>query len=166
MKTLALIAFTLLSLHAKAHDLKGLWQDVESGDLVRFITVSGSDHYTSKMDYVEPDGRLSYTISQVAKIPRNGSRLRHGTISYYDSRGCSFENLPLTVEFHGKNEVSILTTTPRYKYQKITVTVDGYLTCRTPSGHYYRCGRPKPTVNHRCKVLEYVQEPNALSRIR
>jgi hypothetical protein len=164
MKAFLILSLTALALSAEANELGGLWQDSDTGSTIRFVSVKGMDRFTSTQKFVHPNGNYLYSTTKILQVPRTGKNSRMGSISYYDSRGCSFENLPVNVEFQTDDEVNLLITTPRYKFQTLTTTRDEYNTCRTAAGYYYRCGRPRPTVSHRCKILDYIQEPFALSR--
>lgn len=142
------IALFLLSSSAFAYDLGGRWMNTKDGTVVNFIKVKDTYRQYSSASFTDQWGRLQYKIDQNVVIIASGTENLEGSVTFYDSRGCTFKDLPLVVEFQSGNTVSILMTVPRYKFQTITD--------RT----YPR----RPTVRHNCRVLEYVDVPVELIR--
>ncbi len=147
MKFLAAI-FILGSFSAFAGDLSGRWRNSEDGTVVNFIRINGSYKQYSSAKYTYPNGRLAYTIDQSISIPVIDDSKLEGSVDFLDSRGCSFKELPVLVEFQDKKRVNFLLTVPRYKFQTIT-TGDRY--------------NPR-SVRNACRVLEYVEVPIELIR--
>ncbi|MES2525962.1 MAG: hypothetical protein V4598_02705 [Bdellovibrionota bacterium] len=143
MKVLAFLLI-LGSQTAFAGDLSGRWQNSEDGTIVNFIAINGNLRQYNSANYNYPNGRLAYKIDQAITIPHTGGDRLQGKVDFYDSRGCTFKDLPVFAEFQNENTVNFLLTVPRYKFQTITQ------------------GR---SVRHACRVLEYVEVPVELIRL-
>ena len=151
----ALLTVYDLALAAESFDLRGSWMrsNAQEGEkAIQFIKIGETYRATSQERFVFENGRLSHTIDQSVKIIKlEGSEL-HGTVDFYDSRGCSFKNLEVLVEFQNEQTVNVLMTVPRYKFLTYT---------RTPENRWDR-----PTVlRTECKVLEYVEVAVQLYRL-
>ena len=147
MKLLGIFLF-LGTTSVFAGDLSGRWRNSQDGTVVNFIKINGSYKQHSSARYNYPGGRLAYTIDQAISIPVSDDSWQEGEVAFFDSRGCSFKNLPVTVEFQSSRKVNFLLTVPRYKFQTIT------------TGERFR---PR-SVRHTCRVLEYVEVPVELIR--
>lgn len=137
---------------AGTFDLGGSWLRSQAGPdekPIQFISVGTQFRSHSSERFVFENGRLSHTIDQSVKINKTDLT---GTVSFYDSRGCSFKDLDVIVEVQGQDVVNVLMTVPRYKFVTIS---------RTPQNRWER-----PTViRTECRVLEYVEVPVQLYRM-
>lgn len=140
---LLLIGFLLPTL-ALAADLTGRWRNTGDGTVVNFLRVGGQIHQYNSSNYTDQWGRLQYKIDQRLTLPATGEERLSGVASFYDSRGCSFKDLPVTLEFQSDVTINVLMTVPRYKFQTLTERRDRY---------------SPPTVRTRCRILEYVEVP-------
>lgn len=178
MKTIIITCLVFLSPLALAADLSGLWEKTFSERVerpVHFILVDGFYRTSSQERFVFESGELSHTINQHVKITPAESELLSGTVDFYDSRGCSFTKLPVKVEFQNEDLVNILMTVPRYKYVTISSGPAGRrrypVYCTDYYGRSYICSYewrrlPPRSVRSECQVLEYVEVPVQLERIR
>lgn len=176
MKKILLLLLTLTS-SALAQDfnLSGDWISTNSHHSLKFILVGNTYHLSSQERFVYPNRSLSHTIDQHLKVPRLHTRSIKGSVDFYDSRGCSFKDLPVKIYFESPDVVNVLMTVPRYVVQKITTgPVDGYYRPRycTAPGRY---GRPsyqyicsseyvRPSVRVECRLLEHIEIPVQLER--
>ncbi len=173
--TIYLSVFSHLTL---ASDLSGLWTRTtgeRDQNPVQFILIDGAWRFTSQERFIFEDGRLSHTIDQSVKIQQTNTDFLQGTVDFYDSRGCSFKNLTVKAEFQNADLVNILMTVPRYKYVTISAgpsrSYDRPIYCwyhGYPYRYRYICGyEPAPrSVTTECRLLEYVEVPVQLERIR
>lgn len=178
-KTLFLLLSIPLSSWAIEHDLSGVWlsSNANADNPVEFISVDGVYHFYSQETYVFPNQEVSHTIDQSLKIMIEDSSAIVGSVDFYDSRGCSFKDLPVKGEFASADVVNFLVTVPRYKTVRITTgPTSGYyrpIYCTAPG----RYGRPpyqyicdheyvRPNVRVECRLLEYVEVPVQLKRNR
>lgn len=167
------ILLGLLTSWAQAFELVGFWKNLESpGEKpLQFIKISNAYHFHSQERFVFPDGAVSHTIDQSVKLVQASETTLTGSVDFYDSRGCSFKNFPVTVEFQNADVASVLMTVPRYQY--VTTTVyrpDSYERpryCRYPGGIYI-CGSEPVVISRRseCRLLETVEIPVTLERAR
>ncbi len=176
MKKLIPILLTLTSsAMAQEFDLAGNWVSTTSQDLLRFISMENNFHFSSQERFVFPNRTLSHTIDQHVVIPKSYARSIQGSVNFYDSRGCSFKNLPVKVYFETPEVVNVLMTVPRYVVQRIsTGPVNGYyrpVYCTAPgrygrTPHQYICGSEyvRPNVRVECRLLEHVELPVQLVR--
>ena len=176
MKKVLLILLTLTSsAFAQEFDLSGNWITANSQGFLRFISMENDYHYSSQEKFVFPNRTLSHTIDQHVVIPKIDARSIQGRVDFYDSRGCSFKNLPVKIYFQTPEVVNVLMTVPRYVVQRIsTGPVNGYyrpVYCTAP-GRYgrtpyqYICGSEyvRPNVRVECRLLEHVEIPVQLER--
>lgn len=178
MKKLLILLLTFpLTSWALDYDLSGVWISSSSSPdhPVEFIPVDGVFHYYSQETYVFPNREVSHTIDQSLKVISDNSPIIEGSVDFYDSRGCSFKDLPVKGEFAGKDVVNFLVTVPRYKTVRITTgPTSGYyrpIYCTAP-GRYgrrpyqYICDHEyvRPNVRTECRLLEYVEVPVQLKR--
>lgn len=175
MKFLIAVFLTSSAFAHTTFDLAGKWQKTTGTGHeapVHFIKINGQYHYHGKENYVFQDGRLSHTIDQDVKIHSLNGDMFEGTVSFFDSRGCSYKNLKVTGEFQNESVVNILMTVPRY--QVVTVTTrrntparPRYCRVPYPGRGYYVCGHIPEVVSRRteCRLLEYVEVPVQLERI-
>jgi hypothetical protein len=154
------VLFTLFTVYnvafaADGVDLRGSWlrTNAQEGERpVQFIQVGGMFRSYTQERFVFENGRLSHTIDQSVKIKRSEGPELHGTVDFYDSRGCSFKDLEVVVDVQSSNIINVLMTVPRYKFVTIS---------RTPENRWER-----PTVlRTECRVLEYVEVPVQLYRL-
>ena len=163
--------FLLLSTQALASNfnLSGIWDT--GNNSVEFISIDGTLYTQTTERFVFPDGSLSHTIQQSLKIPKSNTAIQSGTVDIFDSRGCSFPELPVKLEFQSADVVNFLITYPRYKVVTITTgPTEGYYRpryCESPySRRPYICGREwvRPNQRQECRLVEYVQTPITLRR--
>lgn len=124
MKKILLLLLTLTS-SALAQDfnLSGDWISTNSHHSLKFILVGNTYHLSSQERFVYPNRSLSHTIDQHLKVPRLHTRSIKGSVDFYDSRGCSFKDLPVKIYFESPDVVNVLMTVPRYVVQKITTAL-------------------------------------------
>lgn len=163
---------------ALASDLSGLWGRTNRGHdekPLNFILVDGAYRYTSQERFVFENGELSHTIDQSVKMTKSDSSALTGTVDFYDSRGCSFKNLAVKAEFQNEDLINILMTVPRYKHVTISAGPHGRrrypVYCWDYYGQRYTCGYdwrtlPPRSVTTECRLLEYVEVPVQLERIK
>lgn len=147
MKTI--ITLLLVSTSAFAHDLAGRWVNTEDGTVVSFLKIGGEIRQRNTSFYKDQWGRIEYTIEQQLTLPVTGAKRVEGKVTFFDSRGCSFKDLPVVAEFQNESLLNVLVTVPRYKFQTITESRDRY---------------SRPSVRYNCRVLEYVEVPVELER--
>lgn len=165
-----LFCFLFLSTSAFAFELAGTW-DTDSNE-VEFIEVDGTLYTQTTERFVFPDGELSHTIQQSFKIPKSTSTIQTGTVDIFDSRGCSYQNLDVKLQFQSEDVVNFLITYPRYKIVTITTgPTSGYyrpVYCNSPypRGRPYICRREyvRPSQRQECRLVEYVKTPVTLRR--
>lgn len=145
----SVIALLLVSTSAFAYDLSGRWVNTEDGTVVYFLKIGNEFRQRNSSSYNDQWGRLDYTIDQQITLPVTTAGRVEGKVSFFDSRGCSFRDLPVVFEFQNETSVNALVTVPRYKFRTITESRDRY---------------SRPAVRHSCRVLEYVEVPVELSR--
>lgn len=158
----------IFSTGAFATELAGKWRNTTDGSIISFLSVNQSVYQYSSQKFTYPNGSVAYTIDQAVTLPSTGEDKLEGTVDFYDSRGCSFKDLPVIVEFQDARTVNVLMTVPRYKFQTITTGEPYYRPryCQGPYGTYI-CGstRVNPSVSHSCRVLEYVDVPVELKKL-
>lgn len=167
-----LISFSVFS--AVASDLSGQWINLQdySAKPVTFIKIKDHFFFHSQEKFVFPDGRLSHTIDQSVKIKVSSEDTLLGTVDFYDSRGCSFNDYDVVVQFQRDDLANILMTVPRYKFVTTTVSNQQYdrpRYCKDPRNpnRIYICGR-EPVVISRtseCRLMEKVEVPVQLQKI-
>lgn len=173
MKTL-FVFISLFSFAAMASDLSGQWLNLRdpSAKPISFIKIKDHYYFHSQERFVFPDGRLSHTIDQSVKIKVSNGNTLEGTVDFYDSRGCSFKDYSVVVEFQREDLANVLMSVPRYKFVTTTVTNQQYdrpRYCRDPyhPNRVYICGR-EPVVISRsseCRLMEKVEVPVELQKI-
>lgn len=176
MKMLIVVLLTLASSAlAQEFNLSGGWISTHTQELVRFIPLENNYHFSSQEKFVFPNGTLSHTIDQHVVLPKISNRSIQGSVDFYDSRGCSFRNLPVQIYFETPEVVNVLMSVPRYVVQRIsTGPVNGYhrpVYCTAP-GRYgrtpyrYICGSEyvRPNVRVECRLLEQVETAVQLVR--
>lgn len=151
----ALLTVYDLALASESFDLRGSWMrtNAQEGErAIQFIAIGDTYRAQSQERFVFENGRLSHTIDQSVKIKKaEGSEL-HGTVDFFDSRGCSFKDLAVIVDIQNDRTINVLMTVPRYKF----VTYS-----QTPVNRWER-----PTVlRTECRVLEYVESVVQLYRL-
>jgi hypothetical protein len=174
------LLFILLGLStatfAMNYSLKGKWRlegERFSKPLI-FMEFDGVTHEYTQQKFVNPNGTLQYTIDQALKLVPSSDGGYEGTVDFYDSRGCSFTDLPVIVSFISKEAVNVLMTVPRYKVLKITTghssSYDGPLYCQgvNPYPYRYVCGRQSDLKSTRteCELLETIEVPVRLNRMK
>jgi hypothetical protein len=172
MKFLFLIILSFLSLNVLAKDLSGVWYDASEphGKPIRFIKFKDTFQFTGKEKFVFENGSFSHSIDQTVKLKFISENEIEGSIDVFDSRGCTFKNLPAVGEFQNDREVSFILTYPRYNVVKITTgpTNPYYrnVYCTNSYGYQYICGRErvKPSVRYECKLIENVEVPVLIRR--
>jgi hypothetical protein len=170
MKYLIFCLFITTQALATQFSLPGSWNT--GANWVEFIEVDGIVYTQTTERFVYPDGELSHTIQQSMKIQKSGAAVQTGTVDIFDSRGCSYADLPVKLQFRTKDVVSFLITSPRYKIVTITTgPTSGYyrpVYCDSPypRGNPYICGREyvRPNQRRECRLVEYVQTPITLRR--
>jgi hypothetical protein len=159
-----------LSTSAHAFDLAGTWD--AGTKAVEFIEVEDTLYTQTTERFVFPDGELSHSIQQSFKIAKSTSRIQVGTVDIFDSRGCSFKDLEVKLQFQSADEVNFLITYPRYKIVTITTGPTSghyrpvYCASPYPRGRPYVCGREyvRPSQRQECRLVEYVKTPVTLRR--
>lgn len=157
-------------LHAQT--LSGEWVNLSSNNYntVHLIDIDGKSYLNTHQDYIYPNGELAYRVDQAAQLKQDGERVT-GNISYYDSRGCSFTDLPIRGQVREDNGVEVLellVTTPRYR--TVTITTGnhrGYyrpIYCEVPRRYHrapqrYICGHEyvRPSQRRECRLIETVE---------
>jgi len=151
----ALLTVYDIALAAESFDLRGSWMRTnaqEDEKAIQFIQIKDTFRTQSQERFVFENGRLSHTIDQSVKIQISEGNELHGTVDFYDSRGCSFKNLDVLVDIQNNQTINVLMTVPRYKFLTYT---------RTPENRWER-----PTViRTECRVLEYVEVAVKLYRL-
>lgn len=169
------ILFVLISLYsftAMAADLSGKWINLRDSAAKPISFVKIKDHYYfhSQERFIFTDGRLSHTIDQSVKIKVSNENTLEGTVDFYDSRGCSFKDYAVVVEFQRDDLANVLMTVPRYKFVTTTVTNQQYdrpRYCRDPYNRVYICGREPVVVSRtsECRLMEKIEVPVELQKI-
>ncbi len=113
MKSLLFLGL-ILSSQVFAQNLAGRWRNTDDGSLINFLSLDGAIREYSTQKFTNPRGALLYTIGQAVTLPDSGERRVEGFVDFYDSRGCSFEGLPVLVEFQNLRTINVLMTVPRY----------------------------------------------------
>lgn len=177
MKTLTLCLALAASLSSFAQSIvmEGKWRlesDRFSKPLV-FMEIDNVTHEYSQEKFMNPNGTLAYTIDQAVKLIPSETGGYEGSVDFFDSRGCSYRDLAIKVEFTSPNGANILMTVPRYKVKKITTghssRYDGPLFCQGANPYPYRyvCGRQSDLRSTRteCELVETVEIPVRLIRL-
>lgn len=160
--------------------LEGVWKFSDGdGKPVRFVTTSEEVTSLTTQKFVKPDGTLEYKIDQQMSFDVSGAQDQEGVVNFYDSRGCSFENLEVKASFQSPKIINFLITIPRYKV--VTYSngpMNGYWApqyCeyqgpirygQHPTSYRYVCGRRfiKPRKRIDCQLIEYIKVPVQLKR--
>lgn len=171
-----LIIASMLISSAFAQELSGNWikTDDHSAKPIQFIKVNGQYYFHGQERYVFPDGQLSHTIDQSLKITSFDEVSFKGTVDFFDSRGCTYKDLPVVGEFQNEDVINVLMTVPRYKVVTITTSRnDPYERPRFcplpyPQRGYYVCGVQQVILSRRteCQLLENIEIPVQLERMK
>lgn len=183
MKTLSLFIGLLVmsaSLQAQTPGLAGKWQ-IESSPAtrpLRFVDVEGAAYTLTTERFVTADGKLAYKVDQATTLELGSDSKVSGTVSFFDSRGCSFPDLEVKGSLQGER-LTLLMTIPRYKVMSVSSgPLEGYYAPRYceyqgpvrygshPTSYRYVCGRRfiKPQKRILCDLIETVQVPVELVR--
>ncbi|WP_408096264.1 hypothetical protein ACJVC5_14590 [Peredibacter sp. HCB2-198] len=172
------VGFISFSALAEDFDLRGLWMrtiaEPEERPLT-FIQVNGVYYTRSQERFVYPNGTLSHTIDQSVKLTVTPEGEVNGTVDFFDSRGCSYRNLPVTGEFQSADLIGFLMTVPRYRI--VTITAGNHsryqhpIYCDAHIPYYpyryrYICGyeNRQLSVSRECQLIETVEVPVQLQR--
>ncbi len=169
MKFVCLLILGLISVSSFGSDysLSGVWYNVADTHAkpIRFIKIGDTFHFNGQEKFLNENGTLAYTIDQTVKLQLTAEGTISGSIDVFDSRGCSYKNLPAVGEFTESKEVNLLLTYPRYRVVKITVgprqPYYRNVYCESPYGYRYVCGRERVNTHTRteCELLEKVEVP-------
>lgn len=160
MKMFGLLCVAMsLSFSAMAYDLKGHWMHSTAkpdDQVINFIFINNMYRAYVKEEIINRNGSPSHTIEQSLRIfPVNENSLR-GELDIFDSRGCSFKNYEVTVEFESADRANFLMTLPRYKIVTYTSgsTTSNYP--RTSTGH----------SRSECVLVDTIEVPVQLIRVK
>lgn len=131
---------------SETFDLRGAWYRTDgyyTERPVEFILLKDYYYTETTEVFYYPGRRGSYSIKQSIKLRKD---TLEGTVTFFDSRGCSFRNLPVLGEVQGPNAVGFLITVPRYKFRTVTKASTGEV------------------LRNECRILEYVEVPVRLNR--
>jgi hypothetical protein len=139
---------------AESFDLQGFWIRSNARQFerpIQFIRIGTTFRAQTQERFYFENGRLSHTIDQLVKIQMSEGLELHGTVDFFDSRGCSFKNNNLLVDIQNNQTINVLMTVPRYIYQKFT---------NSPNNNWER-----PTlIRTDCRILEFVEVAAQLYR--
>lgn len=177
LKFLTVILITKFSYSLSEINLNGWWVNSTNQQLVNLVNVDGVIHIHNETKYIYPNGNLSHTLIQSSKIQHiSKDNSFDGHISYFDSRGCSYEELQLRVEIWDENTLNIVYEVPLYQYVKTTKSRKPrnyrhhYCTAHYPyltyrANHFCSLNeRDLITVKSECRLINIVEKTVQLTR--
>lgn len=155
-------------------DLSGEWYSNNGHEYpFNLVTVGGTTYNHGETKYVYPDGRLAYIGTQSSKLNLSGDGSSIvGTSDFFDSRGCSYTNMPITGTLRDEDTIHLVIDIPRYAYvtttrsRRVRRHMPTYCYTNTPYRRRYICGTRWQTtsVKYECRLLNVIKSTEILRR--
>jgi hypothetical protein len=110
-----LLTVSLLSSSAFAADLAGKWLNTSDRSVMNFTRIGRDYNEHTTVQYSYPNGLPAYTFAKVLTAHQTSENSLKGKIDFVDSRGCSFRQYPVTLEFKDNNLIHVQMTVPHYQ---------------------------------------------------